>query len=315
MPLVSIIIVNYSEKNLLSECLKSIEQTIFDNFEIIVVDNNSKDDSIKFLHQEYPEIKVIKLDKNYGFAFPNNLAAKSANGKYLVFLNNDTVVKPEWLKELVEVLENDEGIKIAQSLLLKPDGSVDSSGDFIDHLGRAFSKHDIPKNIRNILSPRAACMIIHKELFLEMKGFDESYFATFEDVEFGWRCWLLGHRVVLIPSSIVVHKGGETTRKLTDEISFHGVKNNISLRMTHFDLLDSVRTLVSMFFILVFKKFFKRSIFEEKDQKFVIPDISTVFRSIIWILKNSKKIFSKRKIIRSNRKKNNQELKGLGLIN
>jgi len=163
------------------------------------------------------------------------------------------------------------------------------------------------------LSPRAACMIINKEIFLELEGFDEDYFVTFEDVEFGWRCWLLGYKVVLVPSSIVVHKGGETTKKLSEEISFHGVKNNISLRLTHFDFFDSIRTLVSMFFVLIFKKFFNRSIIEEQDQKLVVPNISIVFKSVIWILKNSNKISAK--IIRSKRKKNNQQLKDLRLIN
>ncbi len=139
MPLVSIIIVNYSEKDLLADCLSSLKKTTYDNLEIIVVDNNSKDESVEFLLKEYPEIKVIKLEKNYGFAIPNNIAAKSAKGKYLVFLNNDTIVKPEWLIELVEVLEKNDEIKIAQSLLVKPNGSVDSSGDFMGRFGRAFS--------------------------------------------------------------------------------------------------------------------------------------------------------------------------------
>jgi len=315
MPLVTIIIVNYSEKALLSDCLVSVKQTIYDNFEIVVVDNHSNDGSVELLHKEYPDVKVIELEKNFGFAFPNNLAAKKSKGKYLVFLNNDTIVEPDWLTEMVTVLEKDDEIKIAQSLLMKPDGSVDSSGDFIDNLGRAYSKHDIPKKIREILSPKAACMIIDKEFFLNLGGFDESYFASFEDVDLGWRCWFLGYKVILIPNSIVIHKGGQTIKKLNKEISFHGVKNNISLRITHFDFKDSVRTIFSMFFVLLFKKLFNRSIIEEKDQKLNIPNISTVFRATFWIFKNFKKISAKRKIIQSTRKKSNQDLKDLGLIN
>jgi len=313
-PLVTIIIVNYSEKDLLSDCIESVEKTSYDNFEIIVVDNNSKDNSVEFLNKEYPNIKVLELDRNNGFAIPNNLAAQTAKGKYLVFLNNDTVVKPNWLIELVSVLEKENEIKIAQSLLLKPDGLVDSSGDFIDHLGRAYSKHDIPKENRHILSPRAACMIISKEFFLDLGGFDESYFATFEDVELGWKCWLFGYKVILVPNSIVIHKGGKTIKKLNEEISFHGVKNSISLRITHFDLQDSIRTLFSMFFILFFKKIFKISLVNEIDQRLNIPNIYTITRAIFWVLKNMNKISNKRKIIRSRRKTNNQELKNLGLI-
>ncbi|MDH3277301.1 MAG: glycosyltransferase family 2 protein [Nitrosopumilus sp.] len=315
IPIISIIIINYSEKKLLSECLQSVKKTNYENYEIIVVDNKSDDYSVEFLNKEYPDIKVIKLSKNCGFAIPNNLAAKTAKGKYLVFLNNDTIVKPTWLEELLKCLEKDDRIKIAQSLLLKPDSSVDSSGDFIDHYGRAYSKHDIPKKPRNILSAKAACMIIEKEFFLDLGGFDESYFATFEDVELGWRCWLYGFKVILVPSSIVIHKGGETIKKLHNEISFHGVKNNISLRLTHLDFWDSCRTLFSMFFILFFKKFFRFSIVNEVDQKFNIPNISTVIKAFFWILKNLNKISKKRKHIRSRMTTKNQELKNLGLIN
>ena len=135
LPKVSVIIVNYNGKALLEKCLESLSKVNYENFEIIVVDNNSTDGSIELVTKNYPSIILLKLNSNKGFAEPNNIGAKIANGKYLLFLNNDTIVTPNFISEMVQVIENDKKIAICQSLLLKPDESVDSSGDFIDHLG------------------------------------------------------------------------------------------------------------------------------------------------------------------------------------
>src|SRR3989338_4604899 len=99
-PPVSLIIVNYNGKSYLKTCLESLSKVIYKNLEIIVVDNNSSDGSIEFLIKNYPSIITLKLDKNYGFAKPNNMAAKLAKGDFLLFLNNDTEVTPPFVSEL-----------------------------------------------------------------------------------------------------------------------------------------------------------------------------------------------------------------------
>ena len=134
-PKVSVIIVNYNGKTLLEKCLESLVKVNYENFEIILVDNNSTDGTVEFVTKTYPSIIIIKLDSNRGFAEPNNIGAKIASGKYLLFLNNDTIVTPNFISEMVKVIEKDKKIAICQSLLLRLDGSIDSSGDFIDQLG------------------------------------------------------------------------------------------------------------------------------------------------------------------------------------
>ena len=260
-PLVSIIIVNFCGKNLLKECLQSLTTTNYKNYEIIIVDNNSTDDSVEFVEKNYKKIQLLMLNKNYGFAIPNNMAAKIARGKYLVFLNNDTNVTPNWLEQLIMPLEKDKTIALAQSLLLRKNNTVDSSGDFIDTIGRTYSNQDSPNKEKYILSPKGACMIARRDLFLELGGFDESYFASFEDVEIGWKSWLYGYKVVVIPSSVVYHYGGKTIEHLSDEIAFHGVKNNIALRLTHMDFFQAVKSFVLIGFIVVSEKLFKRVLF------------------------------------------------------
>ena len=101
-PLVSVIIVNYNGKHHLEKCLRSLSKVDYKNYEIILVDNNSSDGSIEFVKESYPSVIIKKLDKNYGFAEPNNIGAKSANGEFLLFLNNDTYVEPNFISELVK---------------------------------------------------------------------------------------------------------------------------------------------------------------------------------------------------------------------
>ncbi len=311
-PKISIIIVNYCGKHLLEECLESLKNTDYKNYEIIIIDNNSNDGSVEFLNKNYPTVKMITLNKNYGFAEPNNIGAKVAKGKYLVFLNNDTKVTPNWLDELVKTLESDKTIVMGQSLLLFQDGSVDSSGDFVDSLGMAYSKRDIPEKMRYILSPRAACMIVRKDAFLDLGGFDESYFASFEDVELGWKAWLWGFKVMVNPKSIVYHKGGQTIKQISKTIEFHSAKNNIMLRLTNFGTIEGTKTIFLMFFeILRIKLLRKKSKF---DQRLKITDMKTFFHAITWIIKNSKLINKKRKQIQSRQVRTNDDLKKIGLI-
>jgi len=195
--LVSIIIINYNGKHHLEKCLKSLIQIDYKNYEIILVDNNSSDDSINFVKKFYPSVGIIQLEKNYGFAEPNNIGAKRATGEFLLFLNNDTIVKSNFISELVNVINTDSKIVICQSFLLKPNEEIDSSGDFVDTLGRAYSSRKKVSEVREILSARGAAMLVRKESFFDLGKFDKKFFASFEDVDIGWRAWLWGYRVIL----------------------------------------------------------------------------------------------------------------------
>ena len=174
LPKVSVIIVNYNGKLLLEKCLESLSKIDYESIEIIVVDNNSTDDSVEFLSKNYNSITLLKLDSNKGFAEPNNIAARMAKGDFLLFLNNDTIVTPTFLSELVHVMK-DEKIGICQSLLLKPDGKIDSSGDFIDELGIVYNSKKHIDSVREIFSARGASMLIKKNIFEELDVWQTSF--------------------------------------------------------------------------------------------------------------------------------------------
>jgi len=313
-PLVSIIVVNYNGKNQLEKCLESLVKINYDPFEIILVDNNSTDTSIEYVKNHYPSIIIIKLDKNYGFAEPNNIGAKNAKGDYLLFLNNDTLVDPNFLSELVKIAKKDSSISIFQSLLLKPNGEVDSSGDFIDILGRAYSSKDNTNNVRKILSARGASMMIKKDAFWELGGFDKNYFASFEDVDLGWRAWICGHKVVLVPSSIVFHEGGKTIENISNEIMYHAVKNNLSLRLVNFEFSHAIKSIIKLFFVSVMRKLFGVSVISDPEPTKKPPPSRIILKGSWWILKNLGNILEKRRKLNSKRVHSTSDLLRMGLI-
>ena len=324
-PKVSIIIVNYNGKELLQKCLDSLLKVNYNNFEIILVDNNSTDGSVEFITKNYPSLIIIKLDSNKGFAEPNNVAAKISKGKYLLFLNNDTVVTPNFISEMVKVMETDKKIAICQSLLLKPDGSVDSSGDFIDHLGVVYNSKTEIDEIREVSSARGASMLVRSDIFEKLDGFDQKFFVTFEDVDLCWRSWILGYRVLIIPTSIVYHEGGITIKKIKSEIAFHGFKNQLAMKITNFEPILAIRNMMLFFGIYGIRELkiwldytisgsTKLSSTEYEDNIAPKPSFKVIAKSIFWILSNYGYLLKKQRTINKNRVYSTTILKKMNII-
>ena len=324
-PKVSIIIVNYNGKELLQKCLDSLLKVNYDNFEIILVDNNSTDGTVEFITKNHPSLIIIKLDSNKGFAEPNNVAAKISKGKYLLFLNNDTVVTPNFIFEMVKVMETDKKIAICQSLLLKPDGSVDSSGDFIDHLGVVYNSKTKIDEIREVSSAKGASMLVRSDIFEKLDGFDQKFFVTFEDVDLCWRSWILGYRVLIIPTSIVYHEGGITIKKIKSEIAFHGFKNQLAMKITNFEPILAMRNMMLFFGIYGIRELkiwldytisgsTKLSSTEYEDNIAPKPSFKVIAKSIFWILSNYGYLLKKQRTINKNRVYSTTILKKMNII-
>jgi len=313
-PLVSVIIVNYNGKTYLEKCLESLMKINYKNYEVILVDNNSTDTSIEFVKNTYPSITIIKLNDNYGFAEPNNIGAKNAKGDYLLFLNNDTEVNADFIGEMVKVLKQDPKIAICQSLLLKSNGDVDSSGDFIDTLGRAYSSKNKVNEVKKILSARGASMMVRKDSFWDLGGFDKKFFASFEDVDLGWRAWIWGYKIVLVPNSIVYHKGGQTVKYLSSQVRFHGVKNSLVIRLSNFESSLAASSIIKSFGMVLLRKTFGVSLVKNPAEIFPPPSIKIILRGTMWVMKNLGYVLAKRKNVNSRRKRTSQDLLNLGLI-
>lgn len=307
-PLVSIIIVNLNGKEDLKKCLASILKLNYTNYEIIVVDNNSTDGSIEFMEKNYPQIIIKKLEKNYGFAYPNNIGVELSQGQFLFFLNNDTIITENTISELIDVFQNNNEIGICQSLLLHPSGEIDSSGDFLHISGLPYSSKKLVNHNRKIFSARGAALMIRSKLFTQLGGFNKFFFAAFEDVDLCWRSWIYGSQVFLVPKSIVYHKGSETIKKIEKNIQVHSFKNFLLLNFFNLE----TKKIFSFMFSLPRIFFIKSKSNNLKNMQ--SPTITYILSGFVWILKNIKYIQITRKTINSKRIVSTNQLIDMKLI-
>jgi GT2 family glycosyltransferase len=234
-PLVSIILVSWNSAEHLPRCLDSLSQQTFRNFEIIVVDNGSSDQGLDALQQNYLELdlRIERLASNQGFAVANNIGARLARGKWLALLNADAFPRPDWLEKLLHAAYRRPEFSFFSSRQLQfaqPD-ILDGAGDEYHISGlawRRFYNHPAQQyglQEEEVFSACAAAAIYNREDFLEVGGFDESYFAYFEDVDLSFRLRLAGGRCLYVPEAEVCHVGSASSGKTSDFVMYHGHRN------------------------------------------------------------------------------------------
>ena len=220
-PLVSIVVLNYNGEKHLPNCIRSVLQNRYPRFEVILVDNASTDSSIQPIQDQYgadPRLKIIISRMNLGYSGGNNLGFEYSKGKYIVFLNNDTIVEPDWLIHLVKALELDSTIGIAQSLIYEIDGrSIQSAGwIFSDYLIRKYAlcaNKPINLQLKPVIDVSFVCgasMIIRREILDTMGAFEATVPFFYDDTLLTLKTRLLDKRAVTITASKMYHASGAT---------------------------------------------------------------------------------------------------------
>lgn len=216
---VSIIILNYNGKEYLKHCIPSIQNQSFKDFEIILFDNDSSDDSVVYITENYPEVRVISNNQNFGFAEGCNEAYKYTKGEYIILLNNDTIIDKYWLKHLVNAMDKcdistSKILKIRNPLIIDSVGLIFKS-DAIFPCCRGTGEIDTGQYDKEeyVWGSSGCSMMIKRSLIEEIGFFDASYFAYCEDVDFCWRANNAGYKTLYVPESIVYHYGGGTSKK------------------------------------------------------------------------------------------------------
>lgn len=201
--------------------------------ETILVDNGSTDESIPFVRGEFPDVRVIELGRNVGFAEANNIGVGASGGRYVALLNNDTEPSEGWLQALVQGLEAHPWASLAASCLVyMHDRSViDSAGDGVTRWGGAF-KHLHGRALdeesaapREVFGVCGAACLVRRDVFEDIGGFDADFFAVHEDVDFSYRARLLGYRTVYVPEAVVAHAGSATLGPRSRQAVFFGQRN------------------------------------------------------------------------------------------
>lgn len=214
---ISVVIPNFNGEAFLENCLNSLEEQSFKDFEIIIVDDCSTDDSLTIL-KNYPEIRLILNEKNSGFAVSVNNGIRAARGRYVLLLNNDVVVEDDFVEKLHQAIDKDERIFSVSSRMIRyyERDKIDDTGDFYNVLGWAYKRGD-GKSVSRLLKPTsvfstcAGAGIYRKSIFDAIGLFDEHYFAYLEDVDVSYRGRIYGYKNRYEPSAICYHIGSATT--------------------------------------------------------------------------------------------------------
>lgn len=204
---VSVVIVTHNHERYIRDCLNSVLEN--NPYEIIVVDNSSKDRSTEIV-KEFPEVKLIENKENIGYGRGNNLGVKHSKGKYVVILNPDTKVEKNWLEELLKPLKKEKKLITTPKILMYDGAKINTCGNIKHFTGLAFTRglNEKPERFNMFEYVNAfsgACFAMRKKEYLELGGFDENFFNYMEDVEFSWRAYVNGFKILYIPTSIVYH--------------------------------------------------------------------------------------------------------------
>ncbi len=217
MPNVSVIIVNWNGKSFLADCLDGLRQQTYRDFSVIMVDNGSNDGSLDYVQTHYPEVKTIDLSYNSGFAVANNIAIQSVQTKYVALLNNDAVPHPQWLANLVKVLENHPKAGFVASKMLFSDnpGKIDRVGDVYTTAGTALLRgrgkpSDQYDNLERVFGACAGAVLYRSHMLDDIGLFDEDFFLLYEDVDLSFRAQLRGYKCLYVPDAIVYHQAGSS---------------------------------------------------------------------------------------------------------
>ena len=240
----AIVILNWNGEKMLKRYLQSVVDYSSQDAQIIVADNASTDKSLEFLNNNFPQVKTIVLNENYGFAEGYNRALEQVDAEYYVLLNSDVEVTPDWLKPLINFMDTQSSVAACQPKLLSFYQKTHfeyagAAGGFIDKYGYPFCRGRIFKEIEEdnaqydevcpVFWATGACLVIRSELFKRAGGFDKRFFAHSEEIDLCWRLHLMGHDIYCVPQSKVYHLGGGTLPQGNPRKTFLNFRNNLAM--------------------------------------------------------------------------------------
>ncbi|MFH1159988.1 MAG: glycosyltransferase family 2 protein [bacterium] len=238
---VAVVILNWNGKKYLEQFLPSLIQHTGSDAEIIVADNASSDDSVPFLQQHFPSVRIIRNSENWGFARGYNLALRQIDAKYYVLLNSDIEVTAGWLNPVIRLMEQDPSVGACQPKIRSWNNRsafeyAGAAGGFIDEYGYPFCRgrlfltieedHGQYDDVAEISWATGACMFVRSDLYHRLGGLDDDFFAHMEEIDFCWRLHNHGYKVLYCPTSVVYHIGGGTLPKASWRKTYLNFRNN-----------------------------------------------------------------------------------------
>ncbi|MET0637980.1 MAG: glycosyltransferase family 2 protein [Chitinophagaceae bacterium] len=255
-PKVSIVILNWNGRHYLEKFLPSVLKSSYNNFEVVVADNGSTDDSILFLKQHYPTLRLILFTENLGFTRGYNEALKQVDASYYILLNSDVEVEPGWIEPMVRLLELNRQIGACQPKIRAYHDKTlfeyaGAAGGWLDRYGYPFSKGRLFEICEKdqgqydkatpLFWASGASLFIRSQLFHEQGGFDEYFFAHMEEIDLCWRIQLSGWEVWSCPDAVVYHVGGGTLPRGNSKKTYLNFRNNHIMLWKNLTVLEKCR--------------------------------------------------------------------------
>lgn len=274
-PRVAVVILNFNTRKWLEKLLPSVLQTQYDNLEIIVADNASTDDSVVFLKQNYAQVGIIQLEKNYGFAGGYNECLKQVEADYFVLLNSDVEVTPNWVQPIIDELENTPNAVACQPKILAYNQKeqfeyAGAAGGYLDTFAYPFCRGRIIdqteqdtgqyNDAREVFWASGAAMFIRADKFREVGGLDARFFAHMEEIDLCWRLKNKGYKILVQPKAVVYHVGGGTLSRQNPRKTYLNFHNCLAMMVKNMPsgqlwwklpfrlLLDDLAAIVFLFY-------------------------------------------------------------------
>ena len=251
----AVIILNWNGRDLLRRFLPSVvEHSDSSISRIVVADNGSDDDSIEVLEREFPQVEILRLEKNFGFAEGYNRAVKAIECKYTILLNSDAAASPGWDISLFDFMENQPDVGACQPKLLSfnnPESFeyAGAAGGYIDCNGYPYCRGRIfdtcekdagqYDSIADIHWATGAALMVRRQVYIDCGGLDPEFFAHMEEIDLCWRIRLAGWKIAIVPTAVVYHLGGGSLPAENPRKTYLNFRNN--LLMLHKNLPDTVR--------------------------------------------------------------------------
>lgn len=239
-PLVSIIILNYNGRDVLEPCLDSVFAVSYSPFEVIVVDNGSIDGSAEMARRRY-NFRLIRKKSNVGFCAGNNAGIREARGEFLVLLNNDTIVHPNWLSELVtEAARSGADFCQPKILMFNDRRTINSAGLKIHFAGfgilRGGGEIDVGQydELKEMSGVHGACILVSRKAIEEVGLLDDNFFIFNEDTDWSWRALLMDLKLVYVPTALVYHRWGQTFDLRASKKFYLAERNRIITILTNY---------------------------------------------------------------------------------
>lgn len=265
--MISIVIPNFNGLTHLEVCYNSLRNQSYKDFTIVLVDNNSKDKSVKYTEENYPEVKILKLDSNTGFSVAVNEGIKysmeTLKCDFILLLNNDTECKQDFLEEMMNGFKDNNTGSVACKMINFYDRNIiDDAGDFIKRKGSPFARGFEEKDSGQfdkeefIFGACAGAAIYKREVIETIGYFDDDFFAYYEDVDFSFRMQLAGFKCFYNPKAICYHKRGATTGSKSGFQTMLCEKNLIALRVKNYPFSTLIKWF-PYFFLIRFVRYYR----------------------------------------------------------